>query len=193
MFEKVKGQWGKEMFFNSNPIVLEIGCGRGEYSVGLGELFPDKNFIGVDIKGSRIYKGAKYVVDNNRLNVAFLRTQALLLDRFFEDNEVDEIWLTFPDPRPLDGDEKRRLFSPRFLNIYKSFLRKNAIINLKTDNYELYKYALDLCISLKIEIKIATEDIYNSEFEKECFSIQTTYEKRYLDEGTKINFLKVCL
>jgi len=193
MFENIKGKWHSEMFKNDNPIVLEVGCGRGDYTIGLGEKFPDKNYIGIDIKGARIFKGAKYAIDSGMNNVAFLRTQILLLEKFFEKGEVDEIWLTFPDPRPLDGDEKRRLFSPRFLGIYKTFLKEGGILNLKTDNYGLYTYALEVCEDLKITPITATDDLYDSEFEDQCHGIQTTYERRYLAEGIKINYLKISL
>ncbi len=191
LFETVKGKWHSEFFKNDNPIVLEIGCGRGEYTVGLAEKFPDKNFIGIDIKGSRIYHGLKYATDNNMDNVGFLRTQVLMMERFFEKGEVDEIWLTFPDPRPLDGDERRRLFSPRFLKLYQQFLKDGGILNLKTDNFGLYDYSLELSKQLGLKINASTSDLYESEFKEMCYGIQTTYERRYLAEGIKINYLQV--
>ena len=193
LFEDIKGKWNELMFGNINPITLEIGCGKGEYTVGLAELFPDRNFIGVDIKGSRIFKGVEATEAKGLKNVAFLRTMVLLIEKFFNKGEVEEIWLTFPDPRPLDGDEKRRLFSPRFLALYKSILIDGGIVNLKTDNYELYLYALEVLEKMNIAPLIATDDLYNSPYEKYCFGIKTTYERRYLEKGTKINYLKVQL
>ncbi len=193
LFETIKGQWNKIMFKNTNPITLEIGCGKGEYTIGMAELFPDRNFIGVDIKGSRIYKGILKTEEKELTNVAFLRTMVLLIEKFFNKGEVEEIWLTFPDPRPLDGDEKRRLFSPRFLALYKSILIDGGIVNLKTDNHELYLYALEIIAGMGIKPLIATDDLYNSPYEKDCFGIKTTYEKRYLEEGIKINYLKIAL
>ena len=166
---------------------------QGEYTVGMAELFPDRNFIGVDIKGSRIFKGIEATEAKGLKNVAFLRTMVLLIEKFFNKGEVEEIWLTFPDPRPLDGDEKRRLFSPRFLALYKKILIDGGILNLKTDNHELYLYALEVVSEMGIVPIIATDDLYNSSFEKDCFGIKTTYEKRYLEEGTKINYLKIQL
>ena len=192
-FDHIKGNWHSVFFKNNNPIVLEIGCGRGEYTIGLAEKFPTKNFVGVDIKGSRIYHGLKYATDHNLTNVGFLRSQVLLMERFFEKGEVDEIWLTFPDPRPLDGDERRRLFSPRFLKLYQQFLKDGGVLNLKTDNFGLYEYAHQLSKELKLKINAATNDLYESEYTEMCFDIQTTYEKRYLAEGVKINFLQVVL
>jgi len=191
LFDKIIGKWNEVMFKNSNPITLEIGCGKGEYTIGMAELFPERNFIGVDIKGSRIYKGILETEKKELKNVAFLRTMVLLIESFFKKGEVEEIWLTFPDPRPLDGDEKRRLFSPRFLALYKSILIDGGILNLKTDNHDLYLYALETIAEMGIKPLIATDDLYNSPFEKDCFGIKTTYEKRYLEEGTKINYLKI--
>ena len=193
LFEDIKGKWHEIMFKNTNPITLEIGCGKGEYTVGLAELFPNRNFIGIDIKGSRIFKGIEATEAKGLKNVAFLRTMVLLIEGFFKKGEVEEIWLTFPDPRPLDGDEKRRLFSPRFLTLYKSILIDGGILNLKTDNHDLYLYALDVIKDMGITPMIATDDLYNSAYEKDCFGIKTTYEVRYLDEGVKINYLKIQL
>lgn len=193
LFENIKGRWNEVMFKNSNLITLEVGCGRGEYTTGLAEMFPDKNLIGIDIKGTRIFKGAKVVEEKGLNNVAFLRTMVLLIEKFFEKGEVEEIWLTFPDPRPLDGDEKRRLFSPRFIALYRKILIEGGIVNLKTDNHGLYTYALEVVENLKLELLASTDDLYNSPHEDKCFGIKTTFEKRYLDEGIKINYLKVRL
>lgn len=192
-FEDIKGKWQSTFFKNENPIVLEIGCGRGEYTIGLAEKFPHKNFVGIDIKGSRIYHGLKYATENELNNVGFLRSQVLLLERFFEKGEVDEIWLTFPDPRPLEGDEKRRLFSPRFLKLYQQFLKNGGVLNLKTDNFDLFTYAHELSKELKLKVNAATDDLYESEYLGFCHDIKTAYERRYLSEGVKINYLQVVL
>src|SRR5688500_14932108 len=128
LYQTIKGKWKTEHFRNEKPITLELACGRGEYSVGLGQIFPDKNFIGVDIKGERIWKGSTLAVENKLANVAFLRTQILLIENFFGDGEVDEIWMTFPDPRPRKRDVKRRLTSPRFIDMYRKLVSKDAFI-----------------------------------------------------------------
>ena len=192
-FDNIKGKWHTTFFKNENPIVLEIGCGRGEYTIGLADKFPEKNFVGIDIKGSRIYHGLKYATDHNLSNVGFLRSQVLLLERFFEKGEVDEIWLTFPDPRPLDSDERRRLFSPRFLKLYQQFLKDGGVLNLKTDNLGLFEYAHKLSKELKLKINAATDDLYESSYLELCHDIRTAYERRYLSEGVKINYLQVVL
>ena len=142
-FETIKGNWAN-FFKNNNPITVELGCGRGEYTVGLARVFPERNHIGVDIKGNRIWKGTKTATDEGLTNVAFLRTQILLIDKFFEAGEVDEIWITFPDPRPKESDIKRRLMSPRFLRLYEKFLRKGGVLHLKTDNEPLFDYAMEV-------------------------------------------------
>lgn len=189
-YTTVKGNWNTDFFKNKQPIVLELGCGNGSYTVGLGKIFTDKNFIGVDIKGSRMYNGALEALETKMPNIAFLRTHILLIENFFEAQEVDEIWVTFPDPRPKESDEKRRLISPRFLDLYRKILKKGGIVHLKTDNFPLYEYVLELIKSQNLEILIATDDLYNSPYLNDHFGVQTTYEKKYLQAGFKINYLK---
>jgi tRNA (guanine-N7-)-methyltransferase len=140
LYTSIKGKWHERYFNNNNPITLELACGRGEYTVGLATLFPGRNYIGVDIKGERIWKGSTWAVEQSLKNVAFLRTQILLIENFFEENEADEIWITFPDPRPRKRDIKRRLTSPRYLEMYKKLLKPGGYIRLKTDNTSLYTY-----------------------------------------------------
>ena len=133
----LKGNWNSKFFRNNNPIVLELGCGKGEYTIGLAEAYPDRNFIGVDIKGARLWAGCKQVVEKDLKNVAFIRTEIGMIDHCFEENEITEIWLTFPDPHPKERNEKKRLTSPRYLSKYSGFLKPESLIHLKTDNVML--------------------------------------------------------
>ncbi|WP_143961005.1 tRNA (guanosine(46)-N7)-methyltransferase TrmB [Litoribacter populi] len=190
-FETIKGNWKAEHFENQNPIVVELACGRGEFTVGLARENSEQNFIGVDIKGSRIWKGSKTAIAEKMENVAFLRTQIEQLDKFFDQNEIHELWITFPDPRPRDGDEKKRLTSPRFLEMYKSMLDEGGIVHLKTDNTGLFEYTLDLLNSrVDIEKLEHTFDFYQSPYQKEHFGIKTRYEKIFSDMGEKIKYLR---
>ncbi len=143
IFEDIKGKWRSDYFKNENPITVELACGRGEYTIGLAARFPERNFIGIDIKGERIWKGSTLAVEQNLTNVAFLRTPILLIENFFLPGELDEVWTTFPDPRPRKRDIKRRLTSPRYLEIYKRLLKPGSYFRLKTDNTALYQYTLE--------------------------------------------------
>ncbi|MFL5729813.1 MAG: tRNA (guanosine(46)-N7)-methyltransferase TrmB [Cytophagaceae bacterium] len=189
IYRTIKGNW-RSFFGNENPIVLEVGCGRGEYTTGLATLYPHKNFIGTDIKGSRIWKGSTVAVKNEMLHVAFLRTMIQNLEEFFEEDELDEIWITFPDPRPKDIEERLRLTNERFMNMYKKLLKKGGKLNFKTDNAELFQYTLDL-IQTKFKIRDLqyTNDVYNSALLNEELQIQTTYEKKFRAQGVKINYM----
>jgi tRNA (guanine-N7-)-methyltransferase len=191
IFLKIKGQW-RAYFKNENPLVLEVGCGRGEYTTGLAALFPQKNFVGIDIKGSRIWKGSTIAFENNYTNAAFLRTKIQNIEDFFEKGEVNEIWITFPDPRPKDKDERRRLTNPRFLQIYKNLMGSGGIVNFKTDNKSLFEYTLELLQNHEIPIcdLVYTKDLYNSELQEDHFGIQTTYERKFLPVVKTINYLK---
>ncbi|HYF67227.1 MAG TPA: tRNA (guanosine(46)-N7)-methyltransferase TrmB [Ohtaekwangia sp.] len=191
LYQRIKGNWRSRFFKNEKPITLELACGRGEYSVGLGSLFPDKNFIGIDIKGERIWKGSTLAVENNLQNVAFLRTQILLIENFFQENEVDEIWMTFPDPRPRKRDVKRRLTSPRFLEMYKKLVRPGGYIRLKTDNTMLFDYTLEE-LNRRSDIKdfVSTRNIYESDLRAECFDIKTRYEQAFAAKGETIKYLR---
>ncbi|MCL6258804.1 tRNA (guanosine(46)-N7)-methyltransferase TrmB [Aquiflexum sp. TKW24L] len=191
LFETIKGDWKSVQFENENPLVVELACGRGEFTVGLAREYPDSNFIGVDIKGSRIWKGSKIAISEGLLNVAFLRTQIQLLEKQFDAGEIAELWITFPDPFPREGDEKRRLTSPKFLKMYKPLLKKNGIIHFKTDNTGLFDYTLELIQNRPdCEILIHTHDFYTSQFRDEHHGIQTKYEKLFSEKGEKIKYLK---
>lgn len=191
LFETIKGNWKAVQFENQNPIVVELACGRGEFTVGLAREYPASNFIGVDIKGSRIWKGSTIAIAEGLLHVAFLRTQIQLLDRYFDQGEIAELWITFPDPFPRDGDEKRRLTSPKFLEMYKPLLEKNGIIHFKTDNTGLFDYTLELIKNRPdCEILISTHDFYASPYRDEHHGIQTKYEKMFSEKGEKIKYLK---
>jgi tRNA (guanine-N7-)-methyltransferase len=188
--EKLKGIWSKTQFNNSNPLILELGCGKGEYTVNLARLFPDKNFIGIDYKGNRIWRGAKTATEENISNVAFLRIQIENLLNHFAENEISEIWITFPDPQPQVSREKKRLTSPRFLSMYKIVLKPGGPIHLKTDSDLLHQYTLEKIAGLKLNLDIRTEDLYHSDFADEVLSIKTYYEKKYLANNKNINYLK---
>jgi tRNA (guanine-N7-)-methyltransferase len=186
----LKGSWHSDYFKNSNPIVLELGCGKGEYTIGLSENNHSKNYIGVDIKGNRIWVGAKYAIENNLNNVAFLRTRIDFIEHCFLENEIDEIWITFPDPQPQISRERKRLTSVRFLNYYQNILKPNGIVHLKTDSDALYDFTHSLVQDKPIQVLAATTDLYNDEMLDELLQIQTTYEKKYLAVGKNINYLK---
>jgi tRNA (guanine-N7-)-methyltransferase len=191
LYQRIKGNWSNEYFNNAFPITLELACGRGEYTVGLARLFSNNNYIGVDIKGERIWKGSTVAVDNNLGNVAFLRTHILLIDNFFREGEVDEIWITFPDPRPKKRDVKRRLTSPRYIEMYKKLVKPGSYIRLKTDNTSLYEYSLEE-IQRRNDITDLkfTADLYASELRPECFDIKTKYEEEFAAKGEKIKYLR---
>jgi tRNA (guanine-N7-)-methyltransferase len=190
-YQTIKGNWHREYFRNQNPISLELACGRGEYTVNLARQFPNRNFIGVDIKGERIWKGSTWAEEQGLTNAAFLRTQILLIESFFEENEVDEIWITFPDPRPRKRDIKRRLTSPRFLDMYKRLLKPGGFVRLKTDNTGLFDYTLEE-VHLRTDIThlAFTHDLYASELRPECFDIRTRYEEEFSAKGERIKYLR---
>jgi len=192
IFETVKGNWRKVVFKNNNPVTIELGCGKGEYTVGLAELMRDHNFIGIDIKGDRIWVGSSYAIENGLENVAFLRTQIQYLEKFFEVDEVDKIWLTFPDPRPKARDEKRRLTFPAYMELYRKVLKKEGWFHFKTDNTGLFEYTLALIEDKKLDIKNLeyTFDLYDSDMYEEHFGIKTKYEKLWSEKGEKIKYLK---
>jgi tRNA (guanine-N7-)-methyltransferase len=188
---KLKGRWHQDYFKNGRPIVLELGCGRGEYSLGLSKRYPDKNFIGIDIKGARIWRGAKMALEEGRQNIAFLRMQIELIEQAFAPGEVSEIWITFPDPQIKYKRTKHRLTNPDFLNRYKNILNKDGLIHLKTDSEFLHGYTIGLLQGLRHDILYAHHDIYiNSEVPKEVVGIQTYYENQFLAQGKAITYLK---
>lgn len=184
----LKGKWSNSYFKNDHPINLELGCGKGEYTVGLARLYPENNFIGIDIKGSRIWSGASASIKSNISNVCFLRTRIELINSFFAANEVREIWITFPDPQPKKA--RKRLTSSNFLNMYKNFLQEDGWINLKTDNIELFDYTYSLAKFNGLEIGLVTSDLYAAHLPDNFPEIQTFYEKMWLAEGLKIKFIR---
>lgn len=193
---KYKGQWQSGVFKNNNPIVLELGCGRGEYSVGLGSYFPNKNFIGLDIKGARIWKGAKQAIDQKLNNIFFIRTHIDMITSFFAPNEIDEIWITFPDPQPQESRTRKRLTAPMFIERYKQLLKPNGIIHLKTDNEGFFRYTLEEIERNNFNLIEHTFNLYDEEIKnldqktQEILSIKTYYENLFSKKGHKIHYLK---
>lgn len=185
----LKGKWNEDFFKNDNPIVLELGCGKGEYTVGLAKKYPNKNFIGIDIKGARLWRGCKTSNEDKMTNVAFVRTHIQMIESYFAENEVSEIWITFPDPQLKKPN--KRLTCERFLKLYKNILKQDGIVHLKTDSQELYEYTKDeVLIPSKREILYNTNDLYNSDFKEDVIEIQTFYESMYLKIGKPITYLK---
>ncbi|MCD6066812.1 MAG: trmB [Bacteroidetes bacterium] len=186
----LRGKWRSEQFKNSNPIVLELGCGRGEYTVGLAKNNPEKNFIGVDIKGNRIWTGAKEALDKKMDNVAFIRVRIDFIEHCFVKDEVDEIWITFPDPQPNKPRARQRLTNPIFLNRYFKFLKPGGRIHLKTDNTGFYEYTLEIIEQEKHLLIWSTADLYthNPSGQKELTEIQTYYENLFSAKGEKIKY-----
>jgi tRNA (guanine-N7-)-methyltransferase len=189
----LKGNWGKDHFKNDNPIVLELACGKGEYALNLARMFPQKNFIGIDLKGNRIWRGARSGVDEGITNLAFLRIQIEDITEYFGTDEVDEIWITFPDPQPQESREKKRLTFPGFLAKYKHFLKLDGKINLKTDNDGLYLYTVEKVEELGLACFKKTDHLYKSEFYDELLSIKTHYERIYLKHDKNINYIQFAL
>ena len=187
----LKGNWNRIFFKNQNPIVLELGCGKGEYSVNLATMFPEKNFLGIDIKGARFWRGAKTALVEKINNVGFLRTQIELVDCIFDENEVDEIWITFPDPQIKYKRTKHRMTNPDFLNKYKKILKPNGMVHLKTDSEYMHGYTLGLLQGLGLTIEYAHHDVYGTtNAPKEVTDIQTYYESQYLAINKKITYLR---
>ena len=193
LFETIKGQWRKEFFKNEHPIGLELACGRGEYTVGLSRVYPERNYIGIDVKGDRIWKGSGIALEEGLTNAVFLRIRILDIETYFAEGEVDEIWITFPDPRPRDRDEKRRLTHTRFLDMYKRILKPGGIMHLKTDNTGLFDYTVDEVFPQRTDIEVLdlTRDLYHSELLAQHHGIRTRYEMKFHDgEGEDIKYVK---
>jgi tRNA (guanine-N7-)-methyltransferase len=186
----LKGVWAKEFFKNEHPIILELACGKGEYSVNLGRKYPDKNFIGIDYKGNRLWVGAKMALDEEINNVGFLRIQIQNIMDYFEVSEIDEIWITFPDPQAQSPLERKRLTNPTFLGKYKAVLKADGIMHLKTDNDGLFEYTLEKVLELKLPILQKTDHVYRDFHQDEILSIKTHYERIYLQKGKNINYIK---
>lgn len=187
---ELKGKWCSSFFKNSNELVLELGCGRGEYTIGQARMHPGKNFIGIDIKGSRLFFGAQAIEDEQLGNACLIRSQIELVPSIF-DREVSEIWLTFPDPRA--DKVRRRLTAPNFLNRYRKILKDNGTLCLKTDAKDLYQFTLELAQKNSLKILDHTSDLYNSPLQEQLPPIQTLYEEKFIAAGKKICFLKFCL
>ncbi|GET30297.1 tRNA (guanosine(46)-N7)-methyltransferase TrmB [Prolixibacter sp. SD074] len=184
----MKGQWNERFFKNENPIVLELGCGKGEYTVGLARRFPQFNFIGIDIKGSRMWKGAKESWEGQMKNVGFLRTNIELLNAFFAPEEIAEIWITFPDPQMKKV--RKRLTSTRFMQSYRSFLKPGGIVHLKTDSNFMYQYTRSMIEENHLPVDVDTDDLYQSGLGNEILEIRTFYEQQWLDRGKTIKYLR---
>lgn len=188
---ELKGHWNEKVFKNNHPLVLELGCGKGEYSIALAQRYPNKNFIGIDIKGARFWRGAKTAVQEEISNVAFLRTQIELIDYAFAENEIDEIWITFPDPQIKYKRTKHRMTNSEFLQLYKKILKPEGIVNLKTDSEFMHGYTLGLLHGEGHEVLYANHNVYKQEGSPdEVTSIQTHYESIYLEKNKPITYIR---
>lgn len=183
----LKGKWCQEMFHNNNPIVLELGCGKGEYTIALAQKFPDKNYIGIDIKGARLWKGAKFATENQMNNVAFIRTRIEFIESLFASGEVSEIWITFADPQ--EKKPKKRLTHPLFLQRYRKFLVSDGVVHLKTDSRLLHYFTLEMANCNGLDVIDHNDDIYGSGRADELLSIKTFYESNFLSQGIPITYM----
>jgi tRNA (guanine-N7-)-methyltransferase len=193
----MKGKWAKDVFKNDNPITLELGCGKGEYTVGLARKYPERNFVGVDIKGHRFWRGAKTAKEELLPNVAFLRTRLEFIEMYFASAEVSEIWLTFSDPQPKDEKGTKRITSPVYIEIYKKFLKPGSLINVKTDSVLLYDLSKEGYLEAGYKFMYDSQDVYGELVHivpqdlRDALEIVTYYEKRWLSEGKKIHFIQL--
>lgn len=185
-----QGKWASEFFKNDNPVILELACGKGEYTVNLAKQFPNINFIGIDYKGNRIWRGAKTALEEGITNVGFLRIQIETILDHFAAGEIAEIWITFPDPQPQDSREKKRLTNPTFLTKYKLLLVENGVMHLKTDNDGFYAYTIEQIEALSLPKHKETTDLYKSDLVDNVLSIKTYYERKYLAENKNINYVQ---
>ncbi len=189
----LKGHWHEEFFHNDRPIVLELGCGKGEYTVALAERDPSRNYIGVDIKGARMWRGAKSATERGMSNVGFLRTRIEFINSFFAEGEISEIWITFPDPQLKSRRAKKRLTAPTFLNLYAQMLRPDGWINLKSDSKHLYRYTAAVVDHFSLSVEVSNDDIYGSGYADETLSVKTAYERMFLDCGLPITYTRFSL
>ncbi|MCX6197748.1 MAG: tRNA (guanosine(46)-N7)-methyltransferase TrmB [Bacteroidetes bacterium] len=187
---EMKGKWKNTVFKNENPLNLELACGKGDYTLALAQKYPNRNYIGVDAKGARIFTGAKNALEKNLSNIAFARMRIENILNFFEPGEVDEIWITFPDPFPKKGDAKRRLSANGFLDMYQKICKAGAVVHFKTDDLPLFHSAKESIDDFGLKTLYYKEDIYACPLEFEELSIQTYYEKSHLANGRTINYLK---
>lgn len=185
---EMKGKWNELFFKNNNPIVLELGCGKGEYTVGLAKLFPEKNFIGIDIKGARMWTGAKQSLEEGLSNVAFLRTHIELITHFFDAGEIAEIWITFPDPQM--NKVNKRMTSTRFMKLYRQILKGDGIVHLKTDSNFMFTYTCAMVRENSLPVLFETDDLYHSGLADDILKIQTFYEQQWLARGLNIKYIK---
>ena len=187
----LKGKWREKVFKNENPLVLELGCGKGEYTVGLAKRYPNKNFVGIDIKGARFWRGAKTAIEEDIDNAAFVRTQIELIEYVFDANEVDEIWITFPDPQIKYKRTKHRLTNFQFLERYRKILKPDGLMHLKTDSEFMHGYTLGLLHGLGYEVLYANHNVYKLEGSpEEVTQIQTFYENQYLEKDKAITYIR---
>jgi tRNA (guanine-N7-)-methyltransferase len=186
---RLKGKWSEEFFHNDHPIYLELGCGKGEYTLALARMHPENNYIGIDIKGARMWRGAKTALEEKLNNVAFLRTQVGMVDKLFDAAEISGLWITFPDPQPQHARENKRLTSQRFLRFYSRVLTPAAVIHLKTDNVPLFDFTLDVIEQNAHKLIYATRDVYNEADIADIVKVKTFYEQIWLAQGLKINYL----
>ncbi|WP_339700028.1 tRNA (guanosine(46)-N7)-methyltransferase TrmB [uncultured Roseivirga sp.] len=191
LYTQLKGNWNKLYFKNDHPITVEMGCGRGEYTTGLARVYPNRNFVGVDVKGDRLWVGSTQAIEENLANVAFLRAQIQSIESFFAPNEVETIWITFPDPFRRDGDAKRRLTSPRYLEYYKSLLTENGQVFFKTDNTPLFDYTLEILGERNDIVDLEyTRNLYHSEYMNDHYGIKTKFEEKFYNLGEDIKYMK---
>ena len=192
LYKNIKGKWNEAYFLNQNPIVLELACGRGEYSVGLAQVYPEKNFIGIDVKGDRLGLGSEQATALGLTNVAFLRANITFLQDFFAEGEVSEIWVTFPDPFNIKGSIRRRLTHPFFLEKYRSVMQKEGLLHLKTDNRELFDFTIEELNQFGFRDLVATFDLYHSELQNDHHGIKTRFETIFTEKGFPVHYLRGC-
>lgn len=191
--EKPKGKWKTDIFGNDHPIILELACGKGEYALALSERYPETNIVGVDIKGARIWKGARKVLQQQRTNVHFLRIYIDHLDEYFASGEVEDIWITFPDPYPRGSDRNKRLTSPKFLNIYQNVLHPDGSVRLKTDSDKLFAYTRKIIEETGCKIRDLVKNIYEERPDDPLLTQKTYFEKKHLKKGRIISYIEFSL